>query len=289
MSLSVLVLAALGSAANSGLYDPNAPVFTLAPSPLFQEEAAEEEKPQMAGFEWEGGLTAGLTILAGNNRSSSAYLSFGATGRGDDDRLTVGANYLTGRTENRDRGSPDFREKTTTARQVSANAKYDRFLNEEQTTYAYINGLILKDGVRDLDLLLNVGVGLGVQWFEKEEMQFLGLGKKAQSFFTEAGIGYTEENYEGSVRDEEYLSARVAFHYDAQLTETAFFFNDSYWIPSLEDIEQDQLVHSETGLRTKISENLNAEAKVIWDWDASPAPGRGRRDVAYIFGVNWTF
>jgi len=52
---------------------------------------------------------------------------------------------------------------------------------------------------------------------------------------------------------------------------------------------EDQLLKTETGLRSKINSHLSLEAKLLYDWDQTPAGGKAKEDTAYIFGLGWEF
>lgn len=262
MSSILFVLCMTGAGAN-----PPDSVPTLAEGLALQDDQAIPP-----GFAWSGRVTAGMTILRGNSKSTQASADAEVIGEGEKDRVTFRAGWITARQEDPNTGS-----EATTARRLWGSAKYDRFLSERLFTYALAQAE--KDGVRELDLLWNVGVGAGYQWIRED----------TEHLSTEGGLGFTDEDYEDDTADTDYFSARAALHYDNKFSATAEFFHDSEWLPSVEDFSDDQIVHTATGVRSQLASNLSGEAKVLFNWDSSPATGFGRRDVTYILGVTWTF
>ncbi len=248
------------------------PAFVLSPfTPPIQEEE-EEEKLHAFGFDWEGRISAGATVVAGNSRSTTISTDAEIHGTGEDDRILIRGGYLGQRTKD-----PVARTTSTTARRGYFDAKYDYFFQEDLYAYGLLDAE--RDGIRAIDLRYTVGVGAGYQFIEGEE----------RNLNAEAGLGWTEENFKRPTQDVEYVSARAAVHFDTVLGENAEFFHDTEWIASLEDFTEDHLVRTVTGIRAGIVGNLSMEAKVLWDWDSSPAAGNTRRDVQYIFGLTWTF
>ncbi len=235
---------------------------------------AEEEKPEKMwlGRAWEGVFNAGLTITSGNTNSKNASADAKVVGRGEDDRWTFTALYLSGRQED-----PVTGDEFTSARRIGGAAKYDYFFTKKWYGYGIVSAE--KDGIRELDLLFNAGVGTGYQWVEGEE----------RNLFTEVGVGFTSEEYEDETNNEDYLSARAALHYDEKIGKNATFFHDSAWLPSIESFNDDQIVKTVTGIRAALAGNFSLEAKVLFDWDSSPASGLEGKDVTYIVGVSWTF
>lgn len=268
----ILFLGVLAAASDAELMASEPLVLDLQEVQPAAEEAPPDERFLMWGFRWGGKVTAGLTIIAGNTKSTTAAVDTDILGQRPKDEFRLRAGYVAGRQED-----PGTGEDITTSRKLFGWSQYKRFLTEKAFVYALAQAE--KDGVRQLDLLYNVGVGGGYQWIRRDTM----------NLSTEAGIGFTDENYEDDTADTDYLSARAALHYDQKLTQYTEFFHDSEWLPSLDDFDEDQIVHTVTGIRTQLRDNLSAEAKVFFHWDSSPATGQGRRDATYVLGLTWTF
>lgn len=269
--VSLLLSAAAQPTAPLGLYSAAVPF----PEPTVLQDApaeAEPEKDPFLGHVWSGALSAGLTIVGGNSRSTTASVDTTLEGRGESDRVTLKGGYIGSRQRDNNTGQDN-----TTARRIFGSAKLDYFITEK--LFAYLLGTAERDDIRFLDSLVHVGAGLGYQWIEKEE----------RNLFTELGLGYTDENYSVNTSDVNYWAGRAALHYDTKISETAEFFHDSSWIPSLASFDKDHIVHTVTGIRSNIFENFALEAKVIFDWDSSPVRGNKEQDVIYIAGVTYNF
>jgi putative salt-induced outer membrane protein YdiY len=219
---------------------------------------------------WTGSLVAGAIISSGNTETQNYNLSFDASRRAEQDRLTFGAGYYFGRQTDQDTG-----DKSTTTDNWFLTTKYDYFLNEK--LYAYGNARIERDRIAELDLRFTPGAGLGYQWVESPDF----------NLNTEAGLSWVYEDYTSGGTDE-HFAARLAYHVDKAINEKVKAFHNLEYLPSLERAD-DFNVNADAGVRVSLTEKMFGEAKVEWKYDATPAPGAEKNDLRWVLGVGWTF
>lgn len=243
------------------------------------EEAVEEEEkpPHYFGFDWSGTISAGITAVAGNSKSTTAYADLEFTGkRMDDDwqidQIAIKGGYIGARDENRDTG-----DRNSSARNYRGSFKYDYFLTKKTSVFGLTAAE--RDGPRALNLGFTANAGLNYWWLKEEDY----------TLSTGAGLGYTSLDYKDRTSDSDFISGLIELRADVKLSENASFFHTTIWIPSLQDFDEDHIVRTETGVRAGLLGNLSLEGKVIFDWDSSPATGNKRQDVKYIGGLSWAF
>jgi putative salt-induced outer membrane protein YdiY len=219
---------------------------------------------------WTGNIVAGGLLTRGNSHTTSLNLSAAATRRGEDDRISATAGYTFA--SQRD---PDTGADSTSADAWFAAGKYDRFFTDE--FYAYGLARADHDRIADLNLRLSPGVGVGYQWFEQPEFNFL----------TEAGISLMYEDYDPGPTDT-HPAARLAYHVDRKFNERVTVFHNLAFLPSLEDIS-DFNVNADAGVRASLTKTMFTEFKVEWQYDATPAPDKDKNDLRYLLGLGWSF
>ena len=84
------------------------------------------------------------------------------------------------------------------------------------------------------------------------------------------------------------MSAQLGYHLDTKLTQTLMFINDLTYYPSLES-SGDYLLTTTGELRARLTDLIFTNFKVVFDYDSSPAQGKGKTDVKYIFGIGVKF
>ncbi len=212
-----------------------------------------------------GQVNFGFLKTTGNTDKQNIHGAGEVVARTKVNRLTAGAAY------NRAEDDGDKSEDN-----ALGHLKYDHFLTEK--LYWYLNGLVLTDDFKDINLRTTVGTGVGYQVFESEVM---GL-----SF--EAGPSYVNTDYD-EADDEDYAAGRwaVKFH--------RFFFDKlfQYYLAhegyiSLSDTK-DVFTLTRTGLRFPIRAGLFLSAGLEWDWDNMPADDAERSDYRYILSLGYGF
>jgi putative salt-induced outer membrane protein YdiY len=237
---------------------------------LNQFQAINEPKPVT---KWTGNVRAGGVVTRGNSDTETFNLAGDAVRRGQDDRISLNGQYLYGRQKNNDTGV-----KSTSTDNWLFQGKYDYFFTKQ--LYGYGVAKFERDRIADLSLRAQPGLGLGYQWWE---------GPKS-NFATEAGIGYTYEDYKNRKPDstDSYVSARAAYHYDRVLVENVKFINNAEIIPSLEDLDKYN-INADAGIRVKISDQFFTDFKVEWKYDSQPSSTAMKNDFRYILSVGWEF
>jgi putative salt-induced outer membrane protein YdiY len=227
--------------------------------------------PEKQPPNWEGSVSAGLTSVHGNTKSETIQASMNASLRREKDRTTLGADY--GRAKQKDPGTG---EENTTEDWWKTRAKYDYFFNEK--LYGFLEGRYEKDKIAELDRRVIVGAGCGYQWIESDDM----------NFSTEIGVAHVSEKFEDSTSDKDEMSAQLGYHFDTRITDGIKFINDLTYYPSFGKFS-DYYLTTTAEIRASIYENMFTNFKAIFDYDATPAQGKGSTDVKYIIGVGWEF
>jgi putative salt-induced outer membrane protein len=218
---------------------------------------------------WTGSVSAGGLLTRGNSHTTSLNLSAAASRRGEDDRISLTGGYTFARQADSDGGV------STSADAWYAAAKYDRFFTDEFYGYGLVRAD--HDRIADLNLRLSPGVGVGYQWVEQPDFNFL----------TEAGISLVYENYDPGPTDT-HVAGRLAYHVDRKFNEQVLGFHNLEYLPSLEDAS-DFNVNADAGVRASLTKTMFTELKVEWKYDATPAPDAAKNDLRYLIGLGWSF
>jgi putative salt-induced outer membrane protein YdiY len=219
---------------------------------------------------WKGQVSAGLTSAHGNTKTESSSASFGAIKRTEVDRTTVSADYA--------KGTQDNAAGTTTIEDWwRAKAKYDYFISPKW--YGFVDGRYERDAVALLDRRMVLGGGAGWQWLETETTSW--------SFELGAASVYEQYNVVGGKKNAQ-LSMQTGYNLIHQLTKTVDFVHDLTYYPSLEDVS-DYYLTTGAELRTRFTTRMFGNFKTLFNYDATPAPGKGSTDVKYIVGVGFDF
>ncbi|HWB52684.1 MAG TPA: DUF481 domain-containing protein [Tepidisphaeraceae bacterium] len=227
-------------------------------------------EPASLAQPWKGDVLVGATVQSGNTRASQVNFSADAVRRWESSRLTLKGQYIFGRQYNRATNT-----KSTTSDYGEFSSQYDYFISKK--LYAYGLFKAQHDGVADLQIRLEPSAGLGYQWHESPIWKFS----------TEAGLGWTYEDYSPGGVDE-YTTARVAYHYNRKLTPGLAFVHDLEILPSVQDISQ-FVANADAGLRADFTKQMFSEFKVEWTYNSKPAPDACNNDLRYIASFGWHF
>jgi putative salt-induced outer membrane protein YdiY len=219
---------------------------------------------------WTGSVVAGGLLTRGNSHTTSLNLSAAASRRGQDDRISAIAGYTFASQANPDGGGV-----TASADAWFAAGKYDWFFTDE--FYAYGLARADHDRIADLNLRLSPGAGVGYQWVEQPDLNFL----------TEVGLSLVYEDYDPGPTDT-HLAGRLAYHVDRKFNEQVLGFHNLEYLPSVEDIS-DFNVNADAGVRASLTKTMFTEFKVEWKYDATPAPSAQKNDLRYLLGLGWSF
>jgi putative salt-induced outer membrane protein YdiY len=212
-----------------------------------------------------GSVSANASIYRGNTKTREAGVRAELVTRTERQRLTLRAGWDYADTDD-----------TMTKRAAFGSMKFDFFITKK--FYAYAHALFMGDKFADLTLRTSLGAGVGYQWIDTD----------TTDFYTEAGISYFDEDYRRA-EDKSTVTARFSWKLDHWIVPkhlSIFHFMEAY--PGLED-EEDIYIHTEQGIRAAFWGGFFATAQINWDYDNTPAKGRKRQDVAYLFGLGYNF
>jgi putative salt-induced outer membrane protein YdiY len=227
--------------------------------------------PPKPAPKWTGSLSAGFTATSGNASTEAVNASVSVARRSEKDRTTAGADYAKGKQED-----PDTGEKRTTEDWWRAKAEYDYFFSKK--FFGFINGSYEKDSIAQLDRRVVVGGGGGYQWIESPKT----------NFYTSVGLASLYEKFDNATDSNSELSAQAGYSFDHQLNGSVKFLHDLTYYPALSSFS-DYYLTTTAEIRASLTKSMFANFKTIFNYDATPAVGRGSTDVKYIFGVGMTF
>lgn len=211
-----------------------------------------------------GRASLGGSVARGNTDANTLHLDGELVARNPTQRVT-----FDGELNEASQGGVD------TVSNWRAGLKVDHFLAER--TYVYANTRFDHDGQADLDLRSTLGVGVGRQFVERDDLKV--------SF--EGGLSLVHEDY-GLVPDERFPGARAALRYEQGFWGNRLrVFHGSDLLLSLEAIE-DYLLQTRSGFRVPMGNGLSLGAQVNLDYDAVPAAGKDSTDTALLFKLDYT-
>lgn len=239
-----------------------------AATPLTSLTAINPPKPEKP--RWKGDISGGLAVTTGNTSNESYNVSANLFKRTEKDRITLKTD-----TSNKKERTSGSSTKVTTEDWWKTSAKYDYFLSKKW--YAFGEARYETDSIALLDSRTLFGGGSGYQWIESDNMNFA----------TELGLSCMQEDYSTGSSDSN-LSARAGYHFDTAINSTFSFIHDLTYFASTEELS-DYYLTSSAELRAKLVNNWFANAKVLFDFDTSPASGKGSTDVKYLLGAGVSF
>ncbi len=219
---------------------------------------------------WSNQFTAGLSLEQGNTESQDTYLDITISRKTDNTQLVLDFEYQENREE-----SPSTGKTSTSKRRYQTNAHYKYFVANH--LFLYANLMAEKEVTENLNLRLTASSGAGYKWFDT-----------VNSYFdTEAGLAWVDENFTDDSSDNQYISLRTAWQYYFDINNQIRLYHNGSLISGLENT-QDQLVKIEAGIKSKLTSTVSLEAKLVYDFDNTPAAGKHKGDTIYIFGIGWS-
>jgi len=240
--------------------------FQDAPPAAGQNPAPKEEK------HWSGSVDAGATILSGNNNSITSTLNAQTKYEKGKDRVILDVHYTGVRQDDATGNS------TTSSRLYQADGSYNRFLDEENNLYLYINGSGRRDVPNGLQIREVAGGGGGYTFRWNED--------KTQAS-VEGGPSYVKENNVG-VPFANYASGRAAARIDVKLLENVSVLANGEFLQSLET-GQDRSATGQVAVRWNFGEHWFVQGTLGVAWDNTPATGFQKTDYRYVFSVGTSF
>jgi putative salt-induced outer membrane protein YdiY len=220
---------------------------------------------------WTGDISVGITSTHGNTKTEMISANANATKRTEKDRTTASADYAKGEQED-----PDTGETVTIEDWWRARGKYDYFFSKK--AYGYLDVRYEKDAVAELDRRVIVGVGGGYQWIESDEM----------NFSTELGLASLYEKFDNQTDSNSELSLQLGYNFDKKLRENIKFTHDLTYYPAIDKFS-DYYLTTTAGIRADFTEQLFLTLKAIFNYDVTPAIGRGSTDTKYFLGFGYRF
>ncbi|MCW5622226.1 MAG: DUF481 domain-containing protein, partial [Burkholderiales bacterium] len=210
-----------------------------------------------------GRITLGISDSSGNSNVTRANASGEVHARRGRSRITAGLRGSYARDSGRD-----------TEGNASANAKYDRFLDDKW--YAYGNTSFEYDPFRDLRLRATLGAGSGYQVLDTDRTMLS----------VEGGLEFVSSQFYEQP-DEDFPAARVALRADHWLwKEVVQLFLRTEGYANLETLRR-SFVRTQTGLRFPLRNNFLAQAQLNVDWQGDPAPGTDAVDRSVVLSVGY--
>jgi putative salt-induced outer membrane protein YdiY len=220
---------------------------------------------------WTGSVSAGVTATSGNTSTEAINASVSVQRRSDQDRITAGADYARGKQQDR-----NTREDNVTEDWWRTKAQYDYFFTKQ--TYGFMNVRYERDSIAELDRRMVLGGGAGYQWVESEKLNFA----------TQLGLASLYEKFKNETDSKSDLSLQLGYNFDMQLTEGIKVLNDLTYLPSTEKFS-DYFLTTTGEVRASLTKAMFASFKTIFNYDESPAIGRGSTDVKYMLSVGLGF
>ena len=220
---------------------------------------------------WTGDISVGITSTHGNTKTEMISANANFSKRTEKDRTTVSTDYAKGEQED-----PDTGQDITIEDWWRAKGKYDYFFSKKM--YGYVDGRYEKDAVAELDRRTIIGLGVGYQWIESEDM----------NFSTEIGVASLYEKFDNQTDSNSELSTQLGYHFDKKLRKNIRFIHELTYYPSLEEFS-DYFLTSTAEIRADFTETMFMSFKAFLDYDASPAIGTHKTDTKYTLGVGYRF
>ena len=219
---------------------------------------------------WKGDVSGGLVYTRGNTWNESYNVSANMQKRTEKTRTTLKGDMA------RKKEKPSGSSQEVLAEDWwKTSGKYDYFLSKKM--YLFGEGRYETDDLALLDSRIIYGGGSGYQWVESETLNFA----------TEAGLSCIYEDYENNGTDKKF-SARAGYHFDAAFNNTFSFIHDLAYFPSTEQVS-DYYLSSSAELRAKLNSSWFVNAKILFDYDTTPAQSKGNTDVKYLLGAGFAF
>jgi len=243
----------------------------LQPQTFRLTQVASINPPPKPQPKWTGNITGSVTSTHGNTSVESIAGSFSTLRRSERDRITANADYVRSQQED-----PDTGEDNVTENWWKAKAQYDYFFSKK--FFSFVNGRYEKDAIAELDRRVVVGGGGGYQWIEEPDT----------SFSTSFGLASLYEKFDNQTDSNSEISLQAGYNLSKTLYKRVKFLHELTYYPSIEQFS-DYFLTTSAELRATMVKNLFASFRVIFDYDTSPAAGRGSTDVKYMLGIGLNF
>ncbi len=213
---------------------------------------------------WGGYFDIGSTYRTGNVETLDGRLRLSMSRETKQDRISTGASW-----------NYEESEGVLTARNASAQIKYDYFPWEK--SYVYAATALETDEFKDLKLRTKLGIGLGRRFIREPKRTLDG----------EIGVTYINDDFE-IAPDEDTVALRLFGKYTRALLDNLNFMQSLEALPSVEDVKDVRLT-SVTEFSTRLSTRWSVVWSLVDEYDSEPSPGFKKNDFASILSLRFTF
>ncbi len=220
---------------------------------------------------WTGSISGSVAATSGNTKTDSIAASVNMTRRTEKDRTTAGGDF-----SRSNREDPDTGDDETIENWWRATAQYDYFFTKK--FFGFGNARYEKDAIADLDRRIVVGGGAGYQWVETDDL----------AFSTGFGLASLYEKFEDADGSNSEMSLQAGYNLNKKLAKGVRLLHDLTYYPSIDKFS-DYFLTTTAEVRASLTKSMFANFKVIFNYDATPAPDRGSTDVKYLLGVGMNF
>ncbi|MDP7143479.1 MAG: DUF481 domain-containing protein [Alphaproteobacteria bacterium] len=225
----------------------------------------QDDKITFLGGAFSGNVNFGASLQNGNSDKSSVNLDSTTKARWDDHRFLLGLEY---------NWAEDESEVTVDNR--SLDLGYDYFYTDQW--FVNMNAGLHQDDVEQLDLRSTVGVGIGHQAYESDDLNLKYI----------LGPSYLRNDYENA-DTESSLAANWNFDYDQKFFDGYLKLFHKHKVFSPTDDWKAYLLETSTGARIPLLKGIVGTAQVDYDRDNDPAAGTNENDTLYSLklGYEW--
>lgn len=243
----------------------------LQPQTFAFAQVASINPPPKPPVKWTGSISGSVASTHGNTRADSFAGSLSAVRRSEKDRITANADLARSKQED-----PSTGEDNVTENWWKTKAQYDYFFVKK--VFGFVNARYEKDSIAKLERRVVVGGGGGYQWIEEP----------ATTFSTSLGLASLYEKFSNDTDSNSELSLQAGYNLSKTVGKRVMFLHELTYYPSVEQFS-DYFLTTSAEVRATMIKNLFASFRVIFDYDTSPAIGRGSTDVKYLLGIGLQF
>jgi putative salt-induced outer membrane protein len=220
--------------------------------------AEEAEKP------WDRSIALGLTVNTGNQDTIlfTGALKGEKLWKHDELRLELSGAY----------GKNDGAVNTE---RLLGRGQYKRLFTERFFGAFLLEGF--HDGITELAYRLTASPGVGYYFIKSEKTRFSG----------EVGGAYVQEKYNGQ-SENGFFTLRVADRFDRQLNDNAKIWQQTEWLPQVDDFNN-YLLNTEVGVEAALTKAMSLRVVGQHRYDNEPAPGRKNYDLTLISSLVYKF
>jgi putative salt-induced outer membrane protein YdiY len=223
---------------------------------------------------WNGGVTVGFGLTAGNSETKNLALAFNGIRTGLHDKLTLyaGSIYSTN-----DLAPAAIRVTANTNR---GGARYDHDITPRM--FAFVNADFFTDALQDLNLRQVYGGGLGWHAIKNPNTTLDLLG----------GIAYTRENYTQPAPAprliHSFVAGQIGDEFMHKLAKSTVLTQRAYFFPDFQNSGEYRATF-DFGTVTKLNKWLGWQNTFGDVYVTNPPTGKKKNDVVFTTGLNVTF